>query len=88
MRYLLVTPEIVDLLNEDGESIQQWTTEVVFEDLVLAGAPLFRDEDNWLVVDLALHDDGSVVVNTNDPDTGEMVGLPLSHAPRGWPDET
>ncbi|MEV0056119.1 hypothetical protein AB0H34_37235 [Saccharopolyspora shandongensis] len=92
MRYCLVSPELVVILDEDGEPVQRWHDTEIFGELVLSGAPLYRDHDGVTYFDLTLNDDGSIMVNTNDPETdAAQIDLPLAAEPRAtflrWLDE-
>ncbi len=67
--YLIWPNNVVEEVNPDGETVNEWTTPGLFDQLVLAGYPLHKDPDGgrWDgVLDVAVTDDG-VIAYTQGP---------------------
>lgn len=63
--FLIWPNDVVEEVNSDGDTVNEWTTTGLFDLLVLNGYPLHKDPDGgrWDgVLDVAVTDNGTTVI--------------------------
>lgn len=79
MPYCEITPERVEVLDNQRRFLAAWPDPTLFDELVWAGCPLFEDLTGAVLIDIDLDDVTVLLASTDYP---LAVHVPLTGPPR------